>query len=405
MIKLAYQFKTVGPLHTGSDINAGTLRTLRRQKCILSNSIIYQSRLSDDDRRDAVVHIALGIWYAIDWDTIKGKRAMGIYDEFTNKLIAAGRSSNKYQFLETLIRSWGIESMTNPDVLHVFDILSDYELLDIVRNEPIYIVLKMRAVKDALKNNKIDTIKLLEINPHESKNIERKEDYIPCISGNSIRGKIRRLIMSDFCKKIGIEKLDKRVYHTMFTGGFLDQSTQYEDLDKMEKFVMMCPAIGILGAAIGNMTIEGDMKIGWAYPLCKERGTSDKSYWQYLDTVFQTKHDSSKTEKNLELSQVDYSEKQMEQTHQMKYEYEVFSDGTPFDHRIACVSDNPLLISVFWHCLKLFNESPYIGGMSAVGNGEVKPDWNLPDNENEYYVNYIEENKDKIREYWANARI
>jgi len=404
MIKVSYQFATIGPLHTGSDINAGTLRTLRRQKCVLTNPIIYQSKLPEDQRRDAVVHIALGVWNELDWDSIKGKRAMGIYDEFTNKLIAAGRSSNKYQFLETLIRSWGIESITNPYVLHAFEALSDYELLDTVRNESIYIVLKMRAVKDELKNKKLET-KLLTIEPRTPKNIERKEDMLPCISGNSVRGKMRRLIMADFCKRIGIEKIDKRIYHTMFTGGFLDQSTQYEDLEKMEQFVMMCPAFGLLGAAIGNMTIEGDMKIGWAYPLCRERGTGEKSYWQYLDTVFQTKHDSSKIEKKLKLSQEDYNEKQKEQKHQMKYEYEVFSDGTPFEHRLACVSENSLLISAFWHCLKLFNDSPYIGGMSAVGNGEVKPKWKLQENGGKEYLNYLEEKKDEIKEFWANARI
>lgn len=404
MIKLSYHFITKGPLHTGSDTNAGTLRTLRRQKCILANPSAYQSRLAEEQRRDAVVHIALGVWSEIDMKKIKGQRAMKIYDEFSNKLIAAGRASNKYQFLETLIRSWGIESITNPHVLNAFDALSDYELLDTVRNESIYIVLKMRAIKDELKDKKLET-KLLTISPGEPRNIERREDMLPCISGNSIRGKMRRLIMADFCKRVGIEKIDKRVYHTFFTGGFLDQSTQYEDLGKLEEFVSMCPAIGLLGAAIGNMTIEGDMKVGWAYPLCRERDTSENSYWQYLDTVFQTKLDSSKTEKDLELSEKDYTKDQQEQTHQMKYEYEVFSDGTPFEHRLACVSENPLIVSSFWHCLKLFNEAPYLGGMGAVGNGEVKPDWDLLEAAEKEYKDYIKENKDKIKEYWANARI
>lgn len=402
MIKLAYQFITRGPLHTGSDVNAGTLRTLRRQKCILPESISYESRLTEEQRRDAVVHIALGVWYAIDWDGIKGQRAMHIYDEFTNKLIAAARASNKYQFLGTLCRSWGIESITNPNVLRAIDALSNYELMDTVRNESMYIVLKLRAVKDEAKERKDETGRIMldlpMIQPGEPVIIRRTEDMIPCISGNSFRGRLRRLVMADFCKRAGIKTLDKRLYHTLFTGGFLDQSTQYEDFDKMESFINHCPALGVLGAAIGNMTIEGEMKVGWAYPICKERRTGEPSYWQYLDTVFQTRHDSSKTEKELDLTGED-------QTQQMKYEYEVFSDGTPFEHRIACTSENSLLISTFWHSLKLFNEAPYLGGMGAVGNGEVRPNWALPEGAEEEYLNYVDDNQEGIREFWANARL
>lgn len=404
MIRFNYTFKTKGPLHTGSDVNAGTLRTLRRQKCILANNISYQSKLSEENRRIAVVHIALGIWYSIDWDKIKGTRAMKIYDEFTNKFLAAARTENKYQFLEILCRSWGIESITNPNVLKAIDILSDYELLDTVRNETMYIILKMRSIKEQAKEEKDETGKLLIALPtiiaDQDITIQRSEDMIPCISGNSIRGKMRRLIMEDFCKQVEIKKLDKQIYHIMFTGGFLDQSTKYEDFDRMEKYISMCPMLGVLGAAIGNMTIEGEAKIGWAYPLCKERGTGEKSCWQYLDTVFQTRHDSSKTEKELELTGDD-------QIQQMKYEYEVFADGTPFEHRIACTSNNELIKAAFMQMVYLFKENPFLGGMGSVGNGEIIPADELNDihNDREIYCNYLEEKKQEIKEFWENAKV
>jgi len=145
------------------------------------------------------------------------------------------------------------------------------------------------------------------------------------------------------------------------------------------------------------MTIEGEMKVGWAYPLCLERGTGEKSYWQYLDTVFQTRHDSSKTEKEIELTGEDH-------TQQMKYEYEVFADGTPFEHRIACTSKDPLIVSTFWHALKLFETAPYLGGMGSVGNGEVLPIWNLA-GDGKKYLQYLDKNKEKIKEFWINASI
>jgi len=403
MIRMNYNFRLVGPLHTGSDVNAGTMRMLRRQKCILADPIEYTSILTENGRRDAIIQIALGVWYSIDWDLVKGNRLMGIWDEFSNKLLAAARADNKYVFLERLCKSWGIESMTNPKVLEAIEILSDHELVDTIRNESVYIILKMRMLKEKIAEQKgktgektLDLFPVVEVEKEE-KTIRRTEDEVPCISGNSIRGKIRRLVMYDFCRRCGITTLNKRVYHTFFTGGFLDQSTKNEDLDKMEQFIAMCPPLGIFGAAIGNMTIEGEMKVGWAYPVCRERGTGEKSYWQYLDTVFQTRHDSSKTEKDIELVGED-------RIQQMKYEYEVFSDGTPFEHRIACTARNSLLTSCFFHSLELFEKEPYLGGMGGVGNGEIVLDWNLVGTGEEYRA-YLEDNKDDIREFWGDANI
>lgn len=401
MIKISCTFTAKGPLHTGSDVNAGTLRSLRRQKTVLATPLSYSSVLTDADRLNAVTHILLGVWYGIDWDGIKGKRIMGIWDEFAGKLLAATRCGNKYEFLETLCRSWGIQSLGNSTVLQALDALADWELLETVRTRSVYLILKLRALKDIAKEQRQEegrlAFELAPIQPGPRTAVVRTEDWLPCISGNSIRGKMRRLAMLDFCRRTGITRMTKRCYHTLFAGGFLDSSTQYEDFDRMEKFVSMCPMLGMLGAGIGNMTIEGDAKIGWAYPQCLERGTGGKSYWQYLDTVFQTRHDASRREDKIELTGED-------QTQQMKYEYEVFADGTPFDWRLACVSEHPLMVSAWWHLLRLFADAPYIGGMSAVGNGEIALDWTIEDG-GAVYCEYLDQHAPAIREFWESAEI
>jgi len=440
MIKIAYNFITKGPLHTGSDVTVGTLRTFRRQKSNLANPIIYESRLTEEQRRDAVVQIALGIWYSIPWDNIKGPRLMGIYDEFNNKFVAAARAGNKFKFLEILCRSWGIESLRNKNLLKALELLNDQELLDTIRNESIYIMLKIRIVNEERKARKeidknleymtpeqIEALSepiLSEIIPGESYQVIRSTDDIPCVIGNSIRGKMRRLIMVDFWKRVGIILLQKSVYHMFLTGGNLNQSTQFENIDKMENFIKNCPALGVLGSAIGNMTIKGEGQIGCAYPLCRERGTSERSYWEYLDTIFQTRLDSSKLEKEIEfindtakLEKTDEAkevegekkDKKRSSAQQMKYEYEVIADGTPFEHRIVCTSEQPLIISAFWHMLSLFTNRPYVGGRGAVGCGEIMPDQGLlaqkPDGAESVYLNYLEEHKDGIKKFWEEMRL
>lgn len=91
-------------------------------------------------------------------------------------------------------------------------------------------------------------------------------------SGNSVRGIMRRLVMYDYVKRCGIQKMSKSNYHMLFTGGVLNESTMYEDLDKRERLIDLCPMLGVFGAAIGNMTIEGSMSVGMVYPECREIG-------------------------------------------------------------------------------------------------------------------------------------
>ena len=145
------------------------------------------------------------------------------------------------------------------------------------------------------------------------------------------------------------------------------------------------------------------MLVGWAYPLCRERGTGDQSFWQFLDTVFQTRHDSSKTESDLELTGED-----KEGAQQMKYEYEVFAPGTPFEHRIACTSDKELIVSAFAHLLGLFKESPYIGGQGSVGNGELDlSDLNqkTDDDQGQVYTKYLDGHREEIQKFWAELKM
>jgi len=413
MIKFNYIFKAVGPLHTGSDISEGIFKSLRRQKHVLPESLSYSSVLTDEARRDAVVNLCMGVWNSIDFDAMRKSRLLRVWDEFAAKLTAAGRCRDKYKFLDRLCRSWGIRSCTHDLVNQALDALTDTELLDIVRNETIYIVLKMRVIKDDMQqqweNNKVRSkdYKYPAIKKLESPIVvSRYDEELPCISGNSIRGKMRRIAMYDYCRRAGLTSLSKRVYHTFFSGGFLDSSSTYEDFGRLDDVCSHHPMLAVFGCAFGDMMIEGDMKIGWAYPLCSERETAGESIWEKLDTVFQTRKDSSKSEDIIDIETVIDGEIQDAPPQQMKYEYEVFAPGTIFEHRIALCTEDTLHISAFWHMITLFTEQPYIGGMGAVGNGEIDIDGiTIPENANAEYLNYIEGKKNQIKEFWANVKV
>jgi len=399
MIKVDYNFTTTTPVHTGADTNMGTLKSLRRQKVILKKAKTEKTKYNTEMRREALRDILFAVYSKIDKDQIKGKRLMKIWDEFHSKVLQAATASNKIQFLNRLSQLWDIKSIDDTLILQHLDYMSDSELLQTVRDESIYLVLSVRKLRDDKKNKVKKTKNNLFSNIEEKKEVEIKKyyDLVPAISGNSIRGILRRISMKDFVDRVGITKLPKDLYHILFTGGVLDSSTQFENLDRRESFIKNNPLVAVFGSAIGNMTIEGLLSVGWAYPKCLEMGTSDKSYWTYLDTVFQTRRDDSEIQHFLELEQGHPG------TSQMKYEYEVFATGTPFTHAFRFMELDDITTSAFWRVLELFKENSSIGGMKAIGNSYIDlSEIKIPKNASKLYLDYLEKNKKTIKDFFGN---
>ncbi|MDD4972576.1 MAG: RAMP superfamily CRISPR-associated protein [Paludibacter sp.] len=386
MIKIDYQFTTTTPLHTGSDQDAGIMKTLRRQKIAIDQPIIFDTQFTDQARREAIVSILYAIYKSIDWDKIDQNRLRGLWDEMYSKVVKSSGCKNRYEFFNTLCSAWNIRSVYDDSILETLDKLTDAEFFETIRNETHYLVLRLRQ-RTKQKDNEPS---LFEQPKTEMNKYTKTYEMVPCISGNSIRGALRRLVMYDFCKIVGIKKADKDIYHQWFTGGILNDSTQYEDIELRERLLRLNPMLGVFGSAIGKQTIEGMISVGFAYPVCSEIGTGENSYWEYLDTVFQTRLDSSKTEKQIEI------EGKHENPDQMKYEYEVFAKGTKFTHGFRMLDFDDLSVSAFWHVIKLFKQNPIVCGMWARGNAEIDLS-ELPDGDDSLYLNHIAEKAEEIR--------
>ena len=393
MIKIDYTMKAKVNLHSGSDSNLGTTKNLRRQKIMLQNQIIIKAGFEEKERMNVIVNILLAIHKSIDWDKIKGKRLMKIWDEWHSKLLKSASTPDKYFFFSMLCNIWDVRSVKEEyieNVTEILDQITSEELLETVRSKSHYIILKLRtkSKEKLFVKSKINSDK--KINEKFIKTFE----MIPCISGNSIRGSMRRIAMYDFVKRVGIKKLDKDTYHMLFTGGVLNQSSMYEDLDKREKLITYCPLIGVFGSAIGNMTIEGQMAVSFAYPKCVELGTGSKSFWENLDVVFGTRLDSSKSENQIEVSG------DHDAPDQMKYEYEVFSPNTEFKQSFRMRTIDELNVSAFWHMIKLWKENPQVGGMWSTGAADVDlSEIKVPENAEKLYTDYLNDNKDEIRKF------
>jgi len=400
MLKVKHTFTALQPIFTGSDENHGITRNLRREKIIMRKPLELKSQFSNEElRRQAILKILLNVWRNINFETMPKSRLLGIWDEFSSKLITSTECRTRYEFINLICQKFDIRSLTDDYVVEMIDLFSDDEFLETIRNENQYLVLRLRKFINDLKNKEVDEKNLyFDFKGNTGEKITFRKSYytVPYISGNSIRGMLRRIVMYDFCKLTGISKLDKSVYHQLFTGGNLTSSTDTEDIDRRESYIVMCPMIGLLGSAIGNMTIEGELKVGGARLRCKENGTSDLSFWEQISIVFGTRLDSSKTEQDIEVVAGGN-----EPVSQMKYDYEVFIVGSQFDHSFALTTENPLLVSAFWRMMELFKENNFICGNSARDSGEIDINIEIPKDASQLYLDHIEANKDKIKQYFS----
>jgi len=427
MRKIQYTATALQPIFTGSDEDAGTLKTLRREKVKLPKAIRHKSWFkSENSRRVAILMILERIWKSIDFEPMRAMRKLKIWDEFSSKLLAATRIKTRFQFINELCRFFNIKALNDDKISDILQRFSDDEFLNIIREEQQFLVLLLRnkraKEKDTYKRKKQENEdSMLEDLPEERKEDDSKNyfglknygketdndsdklyfsktfDRVPYISGNSIRGILRRLVMYDFCQLVGIEKLEKNMYHQLFTGGNITDSTIYEDIAQREKYIAMCPMIGLFGSAIGNMTITGELKVGAMRPICKEHRTGDISFWELLNTEFGVRRDDSKLERDIKI--ITESAKK-EKPQQMKYEYEVFIKGTEFNHQFICVTHDELIESAFYHTLSLFKQTPFVGGASAIGNGHISLDYVVDSQQTALYLKYLQDSKAEIQDYF-----
>lgn len=210
--------------------------------------------------------------------------------------------------------------------------------------------------------------------------VDGKRIEIPVISGNSIRGVLRRLIMSDMLETLGYGKRTEdgeaddrmksmKAYHMLFSGGTLESVEDSGAIDLMlrRELRRSLPALSVFGSAIGNQMVEGKMKCGIAVPVCTELASflpgenPTNSIYELLTDDFTTRKDDLHGEREKD-----------EAAHQMIVNFECFAPGTLFIHKFSLLDCNEIERAVIDKAIQLWISRPYIGGKSSIGYGEVK---------------------------------
>jgi hypothetical protein len=97
--------------------------------------------------RAAAVATIIDIWSCIDWDRVDSKRAMGIWDEVSNKVKASAMTTNSYErFVEKLARKLDVRSLRYREISDIEKESPDFkqEILKLLREETLSIMLEVR---------------------------------------------------------------------------------------------------------------------------------------------------------------------------------------------------------------------------------------------------------------------
>jgi CRISPR type IV-associated protein Csf2 len=234
-------------------------------------------------------------------------------------------------------------------------------------------------------------------------------EEVPVISGNAIRGILRDAGMLHMCRALGYGEPDERgvprgmplnAFYFLFSGGALTSTgARGIDLDAARAMRRLVPLVGVFGGAMGNQIMHGKLKMGKALPLCREvahllppafAARATASIWDYLQEEMYNRSDDAKDERRRPLLD-GATQKLLDdqrrtkavtkaagepggdtgQNQQMRYFVETFAAGTPFYWRIALDDVTPIEFEAFTSAMVAFSRSPYLGGKSAVGLGQV----------------------------------
>jgi hypothetical protein len=228
-------------------------------------------------------------------------------------------------------------------------------------------------------------------------NSKTKEYHtVPYISGNSVRGRLRRLLMADFLDLIGFELTNSKLYHAIFSGGLLestDEETGYIDLELRRQISKFLPPIALFGTTLGNQMISGQLIVEHMFPICQELASVLGLEGETLPPVrtlttfsFITRRDELRAPRE-----------NGEQPVQMKVDYLCFSPGTVFRHGFTIIQSTNLLEGALGRAIVLWKEVPFIGGRSASGDGKLDIQYD-PEPDPAPYIEFLSTHAQEARE-------
>ncbi|ABH00264.1 conserved hypothetical protein (plasmid) [Rhodococcus jostii RHA1] len=210
-----------------------------------------------------------------------------------------------------------------------------------------------------------------------------KPVLVPIVSGNSLRGGLRRIAEELFRDVIGYEQqIPLSAAHALRNGGSLTKVTG-DGLTgrRRQRLRELVPPIGVFGGNGGGQPpIDGCLKVGKVVPRVRETETiMTRAYDGRLMSQFElvslesySRFDDTDTRAFPESSAGGGAGKDVGSSMLMRFEVETLPAGTRFETFLRLDRATELEISFFTDVWGRFARDGFLGGRSAIGHGRVR---------------------------------
>ncbi len=216
---------------------------------------------------------------------------------------------------------------------------------------------------------------------------------VPILSGNSIRGLLRRAAATTLLELMEVprESLPVATFDLLFAGGALEKGSGNDArVGEIRDLKRHVPVIGLFGGSAVNTIIAGMLEVDMAVPVVAEMEpwtgvASEVSVWDIVQEIPYTRRD-------------DRDDREETSRTQMRYTVEAISPGTLMQHGARLRTSDPILVGCFWDAVERVARERGMGGKSAVGHGRFSWTWTAPDGAVDAYRDHVREHRD---EAWA----
>lgn len=213
--------------------------------------------------------------------------------------------------------------------------------------------------------------------------------HVPVISGNTLRGRLRRIgeeLLRDAVGYTGL--IPASAAHALRGGGSLAK-TSHEPLSgsRLQTLRALVPQIGVFGAAGGGTIIGGALDVGKVVPhLHETRHITGDQHAPSAFTATQlegyTRQDDSDSHDFAGVDQTpaelvigpDGQPETRAGSNQMLFHLETFPAGTRFSSWLRLRRPTDLELAFFLDVLSTFSERGRLGGRVGIGHGQVLVD-------------------------------
>jgi len=223
---------------------------------------------------------------------------------------------------------------------------------------------------------------------------------IPCVAGNSLRGRIRRVLMRGLLEWAGIRDLlcdagegvaYQHLYAALVNGGHLREGVKRVDPEVTRKLREDCPPLSALGSALFDRLLAGRCDVRVLWPVCRETvdmGTTTApegySVSAVEDLVTEWSH----------VRHIDADEHDPEVTgvSPMPVVYEVIAPGALLQSSVICRGSALEASAIAW----ALDRIETIGGGSAKGLGLLRVEH---DGDAGPYQDWLDTRREQIRSF------